>query len=226
MTDQGVAGTDVQAIENEVSRLPEVVACRIVADSLGQPTEVHVLAHSTKHPKQIVRDIQSVAMASFGVDIDRRIVSVVQLGDSGEAPAANGGASIERLTVGAIQSQVEGRRATFRITLSSAGAEATGFAEGSTAGATRLRLVAAATLDAVRQLHESAGALEIDEASTTRVGSRDVVVVTVVRVDPLDEHEFVGSALANRSSDVATVHAVLDAVDRALPDASGGFSTV
>ena len=165
-------------------------------------------------------------MASFGVDIDRRIVSVVQLGDSGEAPAADGRASIERVTVGAIQSQVEGRRATFRITLSSAGAEATGFAEGSTAGATRLRLVAAATLDAVRQLDESAGALEIDEASTTRVGSRDVVVVTVIRVDPLDEHEFVGSALANRSPDVATVHAVLDAVDRALPDAPGGFSTV
>ena len=45
MTEQGIVGLDVQAIETEVSRLPEVVACRIVADCAGHPVEVHVLAH-------------------------------------------------------------------------------------------------------------------------------------------------------------------------------------
>jgi hypothetical protein len=87
MTDQEVVGVDIQEIENEITRLPEVVACRIVADSVGRPLEVHVLAHPGKHPKQVVRDVQSVALASFGLDIDRRIVSVVQLSPTGETPA-------------------------------------------------------------------------------------------------------------------------------------------
>ena len=223
MTEQGIAGLDVQAIESEVARLPEVVACRIVPDSLGHPVEVHVLAHSGKHPKQVVRDVQSVAMASFGVDIDRRIVSVVQLGPSDE-PLLESQAAIDRTAFGAIQSQIEGRRATYRVTLSAAGDEATGFAEGSSAGVMRLRLVASATLDAVQQLDEAAGALEIDEAARTRVGSRDVVVVTIIRVDPPDESEFVGSALARGSPDVAAVYAVLDAVERAVPGRSARSS--
>ena len=222
MTEQGIAGLDIQAIENEVARLPEVVACRIVADSLGHPLEVHVLAHPGKHPKQVVRDVQSVALASFGVDIDRRIVSVVQLsstdeGSSGIEPRP----SIVRAAVGAIQSQIEGRRATIRITLSSGEVEATGFAEGSTASATRLRLVAAATLDALRQLNDVADALEVDEASITRVGSNDVVVVTLIQVEGFDENQLVGAALARRSPDVAAVHAVLDAVAHRGPDRSG-----
>ncbi|HEY6318603.1 MAG TPA: hypothetical protein VI462_12035 [Acidimicrobiia bacterium] len=225
MTEQGIAGLDVQAIENEVSRLPEVVACRIVSDSLGHPVEVHVLAHSGKHPKQVVRDVQSVAMASFGVDIDRRIVSVVQLTPENESVVERD-ESLVRTTVGSIQSQIEGRRATFRVTLSSVVDDATGFAEGSTAGVTRLRLVASAILDALRQLYVDAGTLELDEAARTRVGSKDVVVVTIIRIEPPDETEFVGSALAQASPDVAAVYAVLDAVEHAMPGLAGGTSAL
>src|SRR5271165_1907215 len=106
MTEQEIAGLDVQAIENEITRLPEIVACRIVADPLGRPLEVHVLAHPGKHPKQVVRDIQSVALASFGLEIDRRIVSVVQLGPSGTTEGEPTVVPLSRITIGAIQSQL------------------------------------------------------------------------------------------------------------------------
>jgi hypothetical protein len=217
MTDQEIAGLDVEAVENEVARLPDVVAGRIVADSLGRPLEVHVLAHPGKHPKQLVRDVQSVALASFGLDVDRRIVSVVQLSPTGDAPSEHARQDRARTSIGAIQSQVEGRRATIRITLSSGDAEATGYAEGSSATATRLRLVASAALDALRQLDGEADALEVEDASTTHVGRQEVIAVTLVHVDPPHEYELVGAALARRSPDVAVVRAVLDAVNRRLP---------
>ena len=63
--------TDLRDVEAELCRLPDVAAARIVADQAGRPIEVHVLAGSGKHAKQVVRDIQSVALASFGLDIDR-----------------------------------------------------------------------------------------------------------------------------------------------------------
>jgi len=221
MTEQGIAGLDVQALESEITRLPEIVACRIVADPLGRPLEVHVLAHPGKHPKQVVRDIQSVALASFGVEIDRRIVSVVQLGPTGVDSAETATAPLARVLIGAIQSQLEGKRATIRVGLTSGSVEATGFAEGSIAAAIRLRLVATATLDALRQLHRAAEDIEVEDASLGRVGSQDVVAVALVHVDPPHEYELVGTALAREAPDVATVRAVLDAVNRRISHLSG-----
>jgi hypothetical protein len=224
MTDQGVAAVDVQAIEREITRLPEVVACRIVADSLDRPVEVHVLAHPGKHPKQVVRDVQSVALASFGFEIDRRIVSVVQLGPTGTPEAEQVAAPTPRIGIGAVQTQMEGRRTTIRVTLTSAGVEATGFGEGSMAASTRLRLVASAALDALRQLDEAAAALDVDEVVVTHVGSHEVVAVTLVIVEPPDERLLVGAALARQSPDLAAVRAVLDAVNRRLPYLTAGPS--
>jgi hypothetical protein len=217
MTDQEITGLDVEAVENEISRLPDVVACRIVADSLGRPLEVHVLARPGKHPKQLVRDVQSVALASFGLEVDRRIVSVVQLSPTGETRGDKAKPDRARVMIGAIESQIEGRRATIRITLSAGDKEATGYTEGSAASTTRLRIVASAAIDALRQLDDGAEALEVDDVSTMQVGSQEVVAVTLVHLDPPHEQELVGAALARRSPDVAVVRAVLDAVNRRLP---------
>src|SRR4249920_3011535 len=88
MMDDAEGGSlDLAEVEAELCRLPDVAAVRIVADPIGRPVEVHVLAHTGKPPKQVVRDVQSVALASFGVELDRRIVSVVQLHTDG-IPAA------------------------------------------------------------------------------------------------------------------------------------------
>src|SRR5438045_7214762 len=70
--------------------MPEVTAARIVVDDDGRPTELHILALPDKHAKQVVRDIQSVAMASFGLDLDRRLISVVQLEGQQSTAESNG----------------------------------------------------------------------------------------------------------------------------------------
>jgi hypothetical protein len=168
--------------------------------------------------------VQSVALASFGLEIDRRIVSVVQLAPTGSTAQDEAGSRTSRMAIGSIQSQLEGRRATIRITLSSGGEEATGFAEGSSAAATRLRLLASATLDALRQLDDAAEAVELEDASLARVGGHDVVLVTLVHVDPPHEHQLIGAALARHQPDAAAVRAVLDAVNRRLSHLDGGHA--
>src|SRR3954471_6081038 len=89
-----VEDLDLREVERELCRLPEVNAARIVEDEAGRPVEVHILASRDKHAKQIVRDVQSVAMATFGLELDRRVVSVVQLeggvGDEGVVGGAGG----------------------------------------------------------------------------------------------------------------------------------------
>ena len=212
---------EVLELERELCRLPDVSAARVVTDDIGRATEVHILANGTKHPKQVVRDVQSVALASFGIELDRRIVSVVRLHDDNEpvAPKAAeaGPATTDRAVLVHVASEVTGLRSLVRVTLGRGLDQAVGFAEGSIASTARHRLVAAATVDAIRQLQPAAECIDVDSAQIVRVGIHDVAIVTVVFVIPPSEQMVSGSAIVRDHYEAdAVVRAVLDATNRRL----------
>lgn len=208
---------DLAEVERELCRLPEVTSVRIVDDG-GRPTEVHVLARTGKAAKQIVRDVQSVSLASFGLDLDRRIVSVVQLeGTDPVHGVAEAGAPFRPVIAG-INAEASGLRTLVRVTLAYEEIEAVGFAEGTIASTARHRLVAAAALDALRQLAPAAECLDIESAQVVRIGVHDVAVVTVVAVAPPEELVIAGSAVVRLHQEAdAVARAVLDATNRRLP---------
>lgn len=212
--DEDLAELDVTEIERELCRLPEVTIARIVADGIGRVTEVHIVAEHGKHPKQIVRDVQSVTLASFGIEIDRRVVSVVQLGGEGRPDPVGGEL---RPAIQAITAEASGLRSLVRVTLALGEVDAVGFAEGSAASSSRHRLVAQATIDALRQLEPAAECLDVDHARIVRCGDLDVAVVTVVYVIPPHEQIVSGSAVVRQNQDAdAVARAVLDATNRRL----------
>jgi hypothetical protein len=213
------AQDEVLELERELCRLPDVSAARVVTDDIGRPTEVHILANGPKHPKQVVRDVQSVALASFGIELDRRIVSVVRLHDGSETEVAEPAtvAAPDRLVLLHVASEVTGLRCLVRVTLSRGDEHAVGFAEGSVASTARHRLVAAATVDALRQLHAAAECIDVDSAQIVRVGIHDVAILTVVFVTPPGEQMVSGSAIVRDHLEAdAVVRAVLDATNRRL----------
>jgi hypothetical protein len=218
--EESAAGVEFTDVEAELCRLPDVTAARIVTDQIGRPVEVHILAQAGKPAKQIVRDVQSVALASFGIDLDRRIVSVVQLAANGTtSPLASATPeSTTRPRIVTVQAQSSGFRTAVQVTLGTSDDERTGYAEGSIAASTRPRLLAEATLDALRQLSPAAECLDVDTALVTRAGAHDVVVVLLVSVDPPHERHLSGSAIVYQHTDDAVVRAVLDATNRRLPN--------
>jgi hypothetical protein len=206
---------DLTEVEREICRLPDVSIARIVADDNGTVTEVHIVAQEGKHPKQIVRDVQSVALASFGLELDRRIVSVVQL--DGLAPEPAWSTPVARASIGAITAESAGLRSLVRVSLVRNGEATTGFSEGSAATTARHRLVAHATVDALRQLTPAAEAIDVDHAAVVRVGSADVAVVTIVFLAPPNEFVVSGSAIVHSMNEAdAVARAVLDATNRRL----------
>jgi hypothetical protein len=213
------AGPDeeVLELERELCRLPEVSAARVVVDPHGRPTEVHILATAAKHAKQVVRDVQSVALASFGIELDRRIVSVVQLGTEDETDGAALPQPMRPVLVN-VTSEASGLRALVRVTLARDDTETVGFSEGSIASTARHRLVAAATVDALRQIDPAAECVDVDSAQVVRVGASDVAIVTIVFVVPPTEQLVSGSAIVRGHAESdAVVRAVLDATNRRLP---------
>jgi hypothetical protein len=210
-------GVDLDAVERELCRIPEVRAARIVTDATGAPVEVHVLATPGKHAKQLVRDVQSVAIASQGLELDHRIVSVVQLDDP--VPVAPTGA-VDPATTPTLEGVVVERlqlRCSATVSLRLGDDVVSGSAEGSVAAAAARRVVADATLAALSLLGPAASCASVEAASLVRVGERDVAVAVLTVVVPPYEEIVTGSApVRSAGVDEAVARAVLDACNRRL----------
>ena len=162
---------DLGEVERELCRIPEVRAARIVADDHGHPIEIHILATTGKGAKQLVRDVQSVAIATSGIDFDHRIVSVVQLDDV-DAPMSNPNDAIVsasrtmavagRVIVDSVVVVKHELRAVATVTLRRSDERVIGTAEGTVATTARWRMVADATLDALRGLDPAWPAVDYD----------------------------------------------------------------
>lgn len=70
---------DTEELEQELCRIPEVFAARIVVNGSGRPTEVRILASPDRPPKRVRRDVQSVALASFDIELPSSAISVTQI---------------------------------------------------------------------------------------------------------------------------------------------------
>jgi hypothetical protein len=78
--------------------------------------------------------------------------------------------------------------------------------------ANRLRVVAEATLEAVRRLAPGACSYHLEEVSTVTVGGLQVVLAHVVHLSSYGERSLVGSSPGEDGRIEAAAHAVLDAV--------------
>jgi hypothetical protein len=228
-------------LETELCRIPEVTAARVVTDDTGKPTELHILALPDKQAKQVVRDIQSVAMASFGLDLDHRLISVVQLEGQDEPPATSrrtrrtasepavaamdavrddvrrADDDDDRVVVEGVLTVRSGLTCSAEVTLERNEERVKGKAEGTLASSAVLRIVAQATLDALRQVEPGAARADVETAMIVRLGERSVAMVTVVLVRPPYEEVMAGAAVVRAAGDHdAVARAVLHAVNRRL----------
>jgi hypothetical protein len=191
----------------------------------AHPIEVHVVAGDTKPAKQVVRDVQSVAMAQFDLDIDHRIVSVVQIPDdavvgseAGGAGEARAGAEDESLPRPALTQIATTRRegdTHVEVSLGIAGQVFLGAADGPSGSLHKPRIVASATLAALTELLGIPA--QIESAQVLDVANREVALVSLVLTIPrLGDQALVGSALVRGDEEDAVARAVLAAVNRRL----------
>lgn len=201
---------DQGAFQEKIAKIDGVEAARVVAAN-GHIDEIHVLARRNKAAKQLVRDVQSLGQALYGLTIDRRIVSVVQLAD----------ADLEvglRPALVDVSEAFEGSRAEVTVTLRWQDSLLLGKAAGAAAQATRARLIAEGTLGAIRQAINSEVALAISSMDIPTLGNRRVAVAQVVIVSESSERMVIGCAYMEEDEARAVVRAVLDALNRFLPD--------
>jgi hypothetical protein len=199
----------IELLEREIASLPEVRAVRVVAAGPGRITEVHLIAEGGKSPKQLVRDVQTLAQAKFGMEIDHRIVSVVQF--RGEVPLSPD--IPPRLA--ALSWSSETGRATCRVRLEAGDETAIGESSGPATSVGRARLTAQATTQALSQFGGARPAADVAEMTFLDVGAHRVALaILVLATADGDETVVAGSSLVRGDDHEAIVRAILDAFAR------------
>lgn len=200
-------------LEEGLRELPGIRAASVVTGPDATPREVHVVSSRGKPAKQIVRDVQSLALARFGVEVDHRTVSVVLLDPEDGPDAAE---PSRRPALAALATRVVGTEAEATVSLTGFGGESfTGTHVGPASVAHRPRLVAEATLEALRDLLGVDVAVET--AALLPVGGRTVAVVVLTLAEPrLGDQVLSGCAPVRNDDGVAVARAVLAALNRRL----------
>ncbi|MGH2725882.1 MAG: hypothetical protein ACRDKS_02785 [Actinomycetota bacterium] len=218
------------ALEDAIRRISGIQAARVVTGAGGRVAEVHVLAGRERGAKQLVRDVQSVILTNFGIDIDYRTVSVVQLDEPAapvasptatpaagtiaeDRPAAPAPVVTPRPAITRLVTETSSFTTEVRVGVAVNTFERAGTARGpSTAG---LRLVATATVDAVGEmLHASA--VEVGSAELVTIGPVQVAVVVVRLATSRGEQTLTGSAVVRKDANDAVARATLDALNRVI----------
>lgn len=218
---------DLAEVEAELKRIPGVTAVRMVTDQFERPVEVHVLATPAKHAKQLVRDIQSVAKVSFDMELDHRVISVVQLDNDNlpesvqasvaTANGVDGERDDDRITVSKVGTSRHGLRCTATVGLRRGEVEEVGEADGTVASGNINVLVAKATLDALSRHDPRAGRLDVEAAALQHLGGRSFATASLVLLNPPYEEVLLGSAPVRAAGpEDAVARAVLDATNRRL----------
>jgi hypothetical protein len=237
-----VGSSQLQRLQEELQRIPAVRSARVIGND--QPSEIHIVAGPERSAKQLVRDVQSLSAAGFGMTIDHRIVSVVQLEDEDldesstsieadevteRAEAATEGHRVEdvgeaergeRPMVERIVQATAGGGGWVKVALQWPGGEITeGVGVSGASREARARGAAAALLQALRPRLEPGGArVDVEHVVLHRMGQAETVVVRATYYGRQGASALVGVALLHDDAASATVRALLHALNRKLQE--------
>lgn len=221
-------------LEDSLRQIPGIRAASVVTGPDSRPTEVHVLAQPGKPAKQVVRDVQSVAMAQFDLDIDHRIVSVVQIGEA-DAPLAvvpmptpateHDDATLDldvdpqdsplRPALASIDVRTAGGEAIVTVVLTVGEESFPGTASGPGLPVHRPRIVAMAAVAAVSELLGLPA--QVESSQLLEVGLREVAVTVLsLSVPRLGEQVLCGAALVRGDQADAIARSVLASLNRRM----------
>lgn len=205
-------GNGTVAYETLIQQIRGVVAARVVLDSLGNFQEIHVVSNLERNPKQIVRDIETAVMVKFGISMDHKIISVVQIAE--DYCSLNQGSWRPRLTT--VQTLVSRRKIDVSVSLSIQEKNYDGLASGPNTNGNRMRLVATATLNALEQFLEDKVTLAVEDVAKMTFAGSEMIVVSVTLVTADSEQTLLGAVFAAGDEGQSVGKATLAAVNRKL----------
>ena len=194
-------------VESFLTNIKSVISSKIITDQNNNITEIHVLSDSSRHTKQIARDIRSALLSNFDLSVDYKIISVAQL--------------IKNLTINTdfrlvydgYLNETTADRIKINVKLSWDDKEYTGEAEGIKSEKNILKVAASAALDAVKN---SIGldSFIVEDIQTSKIAGQEVMVVAITHIDRGEENILIGTSIVVNNKIDSTIKSTLNAINR------------
>ncbi len=194
--------------EEVLKKVKDVITARVVLAGDDGIAEIHVLASSGRAVKYIVRDIESSLIAAFGVAVDRRKISVAQIG-AGESAKNTNRVQLRRVE---IVSQYD--LAEVNVYLKVRSNEVKGSDVAQPTQRAWLQAAARATIRALEQYLTSDVSFDLQDVCVMVSKTLRVAVVTIVLNAFGHQQILTGSCPVSYDEREAVVKATLDAVNR------------
>ncbi|MDQ3941296.1 MAG: hypothetical protein M3238_08100 [Actinomycetota bacterium] len=202
--------------QSDLTKIPGVTSARVVGES--QLDEIHIVATRDRSPKQIMRDVRSLAAAGYGLDIDHRIVSVAQVDGDRSTPE-----SPARPVISWVYTARKGDSGRVDIGLTWPwGERAGGAINSSQKRDARARAGAEAVVEALGpELAEREAAVDIETVLIERFGATDWILVKARFKEKASATPVVGTAAIEDDIITSAARAMLHALNRKLEFQNG-----
>lgn len=203
----------VVEIEEAIAGLDGIEAVRLVPGERRPVDELHAIIAPERDPKQTARDLQTLLAARYGIDVDRRVISIVQLpADTGQRLHDG----LPRLVLDTVQIEVRGNETSVTVHLLDGDQPVRGCI-GPVEDTEVAEATAGAALDAIRGLREDID-LRLLGAEIAVLGPERVAVALISAADGRARDLLTGSAVVRGYEADAVARAVLDATNRLRRD--------
>lgn len=197
-------------VEARLRAVSEIIAARIVPGFDRPIDEVHVVVRPGESPKSAVRDVTTLLMAEFDLEIDHRVVSVVQIAEefTADDPA--------RVLLRRVQVMHEGAAAQVTVALEDpTGTTGEGSATAPAGPGSTAVAAADATIQALAPwLGEQRASL--NQVKIHQVDDERVALVICTLATARGTTAQAGCAIVRRDEADATARSVMSALNRAL----------
>jgi len=214
----------IQDMEADLERIAGVHSARI-REQEGEISEVHIVSDPTRRAKWIVRDAVTTLFVRHGVRIPHQRVSVASSAPLGAEAAVLEPALAGRPSVSSVHLVREGDSLRATVEVRDADRAVRASADALATRANRTRVVAVATLEAVRKLTGGTLLLDLDETRCVKLGGLPVVLARLAVMQGGVERTLIGSCQVEGDHSEAAAAAVLCAVSgllQSLRDSADG----
>jgi hypothetical protein len=196
-----------EEIEYFLANIKSILSCKIITDSNNNITEIHILSDSSRHSKQIVRDIRTALLSHFDLDVDYKIISVAQV---------NKNISINsdfRLLYEGYTNETNSERIKIITKLSWDEKIYTGEADGIKSEKNTLMIAASSTLNAIKNAIDL-DCFIVDDIQSARIAGKDIMLTAITYIDRGRENVLIGSSILTSNKIDSTIKATLNAINR------------
>lgn len=200
-------------------RLTGIFAANVHLAPDGSIAEIHILGSSLRHPKQIMRDVQSALASAYGIMVDHRVISIAQLRQDPVQPeehVASTPTGEVRLRAHELSQNVVGSQYSAKVSLMRDDIEYTGHSACRNTPIQRPRAVVNAVLQAVHSFLGVEDVFLLLSVQFSQLSNIRIVIVAVECMNMQAAPVLIGAAECGGDEAQAIMRATLSALNRKL----------